>query len=104
MSSGAARVAGPRLSRRGALAPSAAIFLVLVVAAAAVLAVPFHLRPADHTDWLLFCVLTVCAMAAQLFTVQEPGNQSRTTTSVFFVAAALLLPLHLVALMCILAH
>jgi len=77
---------------------------VVVVVAAAVLAVPFHLGSADHTDWLLFCVLTVCAMAAQLFTVQEPGHQSRTTTSVFFVAGALLLPLHLVALMCVLAH
>src|SRR4051812_5925028 len=92
------------LSRRGALAPSAAAYLVLVVAVASVLAVPFHLRPADGTDWLLFCVLTACAMAAQLFTVQEPGHQSRTTTSIFFVAGALLLPLHLVALMCVLAH
>src|SRR4051812_14541396 len=92
------------LSRRGALAPSAAAYLVLVVAVASVLAVPFHLRPADGTDWLLFCVLTICAMAAQLFTVQEPGHQSRTTTSVFFVAGALLLPLHLVALMCVFAH
>ena len=91
-------------SRRGGLMPSAAAYLVVVVAVAATVAVPFHLRAADHTDWLLFWVFTVCAMAAQLFTVQEPGNQSRTTTSVFFVAAALLLPLHLVALMCVLAH
>ena len=91
--------------RLGRLAPSAVGFLVLVViAAAAILAVPFRLQPADHTDWLLFGVLTVCATAAQLFTVQEPGHQSRTTTSVFFVAAALLLPLHLVALMVLLAH
>ena len=43
-------------------------------------------------------------MAAQLFVVLEPGHQSRCTTSVFFVAGALLLPLHLVALMCVLAH
>src|SRR3954468_934874 len=107
MSIAAAKVAGrPRipLSRRGALGPPAAAFLVVTVAIGAVLAVPFHLRPADHTDWLLFCVLTICAMAAQLFTVQEPGHQSRTTTSVFFVAGALLLPLHLAALMCVFAH
>jgi diguanylate cyclase (GGDEF)-like protein/putative nucleotidyltransferase with HDIG domain len=102
----AARAAGRRLqlSRRGGIAPAPAIFLVVVSATAAVLAVPGHLRPADHTDWLVFCVLTVCAMAAQLFTVQEPGHQSRTTTSVFLVAGALLLPLHLVAVMCLLAH
>jgi diguanylate cyclase (GGDEF)-like protein len=87
----------------GELAPAAAVFLVLVAAAAAI-AVPFHLRSADGSDWLVFAVLTTCAMAAQLFVVLEPGHQSRCTTSVFFVAGALLLPLHLVALMCVLAH
>src|SRR5581483_11568116 len=95
-------VSAPRLPR-GFSAP-AGIYLVLVAAAATVLVVPFHPRPVDHTDWLLFGVLTVCAMAAQLFTVQEPEHQSRTTTSVFLVAAALLLPLPLVALTCFLAH
>jgi diguanylate cyclase (GGDEF)-like protein len=77
---------------------------VVVVGAAAALAVPFHLRTADANHWLLFTILTTCAMAAQLFVVLEPGHQSRCTTSVFFVAGALLLPLHLVALMCVLAH
>jgi diguanylate cyclase (GGDEF)-like protein len=91
-------------ARRGELAPAAAVYLVLVVGAAAALAVPFHLRTADDSHWLLFTVLTTCAMAAQLFVVLEPGHQSRCTTSVFFVAGALLLPLHLVALMCVLAH
>jgi diguanylate cyclase (GGDEF)-like protein len=99
-------VSVPRVPRasHGDFAAPAGIFLVLVAAAATVLVVPFHVRPIHHTDWALFFVLTVCAMAAQLFTVQEPGHQSRTTTSVFFVAGALLLPLPLVALMCFLAH
>ncbi len=89
---------------RGGFSVPAGIYLVVVAAAATVLVVPFHLRSIHHADWLLFAVLTGCAMAAQIFTVMEPGHQSRTTTSVFFVAAALLLPLPLVALMCFLAH
>jgi diguanylate cyclase (GGDEF)-like protein len=91
-------------SRRRSLAPAATAYLVLVVAAAVALAVPLHLSSGGHTDWLLFTMLTTCAMAAQLFVVREPGHQSRCTTSVFFVAGALLLPLQLVALMCVLAH
>jgi diguanylate cyclase (GGDEF)-like protein len=103
MATGTAEAASaPRLPP-GFSAP-AAIYLVLVAAAATVLVVPFRPQPVDHADWLLFGVLAACAMAAQLFTVQEPGHQSRTTTSVFFVAAALLLPLPLVALTCFLAH
>ena len=91
-------------ARHGGLAPAAAIYLVVVVGVGAALAVPLHPRTVDHTDWRLFTILSACAMAAQLFVVLEPGHQSRCTTSVFFVAGALLLPLHLVALMCVLAH
>src|SRR3954451_25202225 len=105
MTSGTASVVrAPRFPRRGPLAPGAAPDLVVVLAAAAALAVPFQLRRTDNTDWLLFAVLTTSAMAAQFFVVLEPGHQSRCTTSVFFVVGALLLPMHLVALMCVLAH
>jgi diguanylate cyclase (GGDEF)-like protein len=108
MSSGPAAVASPGSFVRGgrgrALSPSSAVYLVLVVTAAAVLVVPFHFRPATNTDWLLFVVLTVCAGAAQMLAVQTPAHQAYYTTSVFFVAGAVLLPPQLLALMIVMAH
>jgi diguanylate cyclase (GGDEF)-like protein len=86
------------------LTPLAAVYLVLVVTTAAVLAVPFHFRPASHTDWLLFVVLTVGAAAAQMLPVQTPAHQAYYTTTVFFVAGALLLPPQLLGLMVVIAH
>jgi diguanylate cyclase (GGDEF)-like protein/putative nucleotidyltransferase with HDIG domain len=87
-----------------ALSPASAAYLVLVVAAASVLVAPFHLRTAGHADWLLFAVLTACASAVQLRPVETLANQAYSTTLVFFVAGALLLPPQLVALMVVIAH
>jgi diguanylate cyclase (GGDEF)-like protein len=100
----AAAGAGIVRGRAPGLNPAAAAFLVLVVAASALAAVPFHLHSATDADWLLFGVLSICASAAQLIVVQTPVHQARYTTSVFFVAGAVLLPPQLVALMCVIAH
>ena len=106
MSAGHAEIVAPpkRARSTGTLGPAAAVYLLVVVAAAAILSVPFHVRPASHTDWLLFVVLTVSAGAAQLLPVQTPTFQAYYTTTVFFVAGALLLPPQLLALMIVFAH
>jgi diguanylate cyclase (GGDEF)-like protein len=95
-----------KLLRRdiGALGVPAWSYLLLVVASAAVLSFPLHLGTASHADWLLFVVLTAGAGAAQLLPVQTPAFQAYYTTTVFFVAGALLLPPQLVALMIVFAH
>jgi diguanylate cyclase (GGDEF)-like protein len=106
MSTAPVEIATPReLARTGGrpLGPAAAAYLVFVVATAAFLSVPFHVRAA-HADWRAFVVLTICACAAQLLSVETPAHQAYFTTSVFFVAGALLLPPQLLALMIVLAH
>ncbi len=107
MTTAPAEIASPRELARSAdraLSPLAAAYLLAVVATASFLAVPFHIRPASHADWLLFVVLTLCAGLAQMLSVQAPHHRSHYTTSVFFVAGALLLPPQLVALTIVLAH
>src|SRR4051812_16476084 len=106
MTAAQAEIAAPpkRIRGNGALGPAAAVYLLVVVAAAAIVSVPFHVRPASHTDWLLFVVLTMSAGAAQLLPVQTPAFQAYYTTTVFFVAGALLLPPQLLALMIVFAH
>jgi diguanylate cyclase (GGDEF)-like protein len=86
------------------LAPLPAAYLVSVVAIAAFLSVPLHVRPASNTDWLLFAILATCAGLAQMLSVETPNHQAYYTTSAFFVAGALLLPPQLVALMIVIAH
>ncbi|MGH3023813.1 MAG: bifunctional diguanylate cyclase/phosphohydrolase [Gaiellaceae bacterium] len=61
--------------------------------------VPFsHLSP-DTSGWPTFFVLAACAAVAQLFVVKTPRDQSYHTTTVFLLAAVLLLPPELIALM-----
>jgi diguanylate cyclase (GGDEF)-like protein/putative nucleotidyltransferase with HDIG domain len=104
--SGHAEVAAsPKRARPvGTLGPAAAVYLLVVVAAAATFSMLFAVRPVSHTDWLLFVVLTLSAGAAQLLPVQTPAFQAYYTTTVFFVAGAVLLPTQLLALMIVLAH
>ena len=106
MTAGQAEIAAPpkRVRNTRALGPAAAVYLLAVVAAAAILSMLFAVRPASHTDWLLFAVLTLSAGAAQLLPVQTPAFQAYYTTTVFFVAGAVLLPPQLLALMIVLAH
>jgi hypothetical protein len=51
-----------------------------------------------------FAVLATCAAVAQLFVVRIGGNQLYHVAIAFVVAAALLLPPALVALMCVVQH
>jgi diguanylate cyclase (GGDEF)-like protein len=89
----------------GAPGPSRAeaAFLVAVIAAGAALLLPLHLGSPGQGDWLLFALLTACASIVQLLSVETPAAYSYSTTLVFFVAGALLLPSQLVALTVVLA-
>jgi diguanylate cyclase (GGDEF)-like protein/putative nucleotidyltransferase with HDIG domain len=61
--------------------------------------VPFsHLSP-DTDGWPTFFALAACAAVAQLFVVITPRDQSYHTTNVFLIAAVLLLPPELIALL-----
>ena len=63
--------------------------------------VPFsHLSPATE-GWPAFFVLAACAAVAQLFVVITPRDQSYHTSNVFLIAAVLLLPPELIALLVI---
>ena len=90
------RAVAARLWRAGA-EPGRRRFLVVVVAAAASCA-PFHLRRPRAPDWLLFVVLRRRGRR-QLLPVETHAHSAYSTTLVFFVAGALLLPPQLVALM-----
>jgi len=61
--------------------------------------VPFsHLSP-NTNGWPTFFVLAACAAVAQLFVVITPRDQSYHTSNVFLIAAVLLLPPELIALL-----
>jgi diguanylate cyclase (GGDEF)-like protein len=91
-------------TRDPALASSAALYLAAVVAVAAGAAIPFDGIRADGADWLVLGGLTFCASLAQLLVVPMPGHQAYYSTTVFFLAGALLLPPTLVALLVLVAH
>ncbi|HEY7603608.1 MAG TPA: diguanylate cyclase [Gaiellaceae bacterium] len=103
-SDGAATRTHTRRAGSPGLGPAAAAYLVVVVATAAILLTPSHLRSATGADWLLFAVLTACAAPVQLLSVETPAHDSYSPALVFYVAGALLLPPQLVALMIVLAH
>src|SRR6266545_1095700 len=88
------------LSRR------ASVYFWLVVVAAAAATTPFlpHLQTTPTHSWVTFVVLGGAVAVAQMFVVVTPANQSYHTTAVFLVAAALLLPPELVALMATVQH
>jgi diguanylate cyclase (GGDEF)-like protein len=58
----------------------------------------------DQADWWRALMLAVAASVAQLFVVVTPRNQSYHTAPVFVVAAAILLPAPLLALVVIVQH
>src|SRR5215467_5440539 len=61
-------------------------------------------RLQDTNHWLAFFILGSAAATAQLFRVQTPRDQAYHTAIVFVIAAALLLPPELVALMGVVQH
>ncbi len=91
-------------TRDPALETPAVLYLVGVVVAAVLTAVPFQGVGAGGRDWLELGALAFCASAAQLLVVQMPGHQAYYSTAVFFLAGALLLPPPLVGLLVLVAH
>jgi len=90
-----ARYPGP-----GPLSRPAKAYYALVVVAAAACALPLlsQLR-LDTPHWDRFLLLAVLTSAAQLFTVEKPGNQTYKSSIVFLLPAAILLPAPLVVLL-----
>jgi diguanylate cyclase (GGDEF)-like protein/putative nucleotidyltransferase with HDIG domain len=82
----------------------ARIYYVLVAAATAAATLPVVGRLHATHHWTAFLVLGTAAATAQLFVVRTPRNQAYHTAIPFMVAAALLLPPELVALMGIVQH
>jgi diguanylate cyclase (GGDEF)-like protein/putative nucleotidyltransferase with HDIG domain len=83
----------------GHLTLGARVYYWLVALAAVVAAGPYIARISGETQgWFVFAVLMASASIAQLFVVRKPNNQSYQTTIVFLMAAAVLLPAELVAL------
>ena len=97
--SAAAAAAEAPAKRRG-LPFSATVYLAVVGAVAAVIALPaLQDLSLETPGWRTFLLLTSGAAVAQLFTVRTKRNYAYHATGVFLVAGALLLPAALVALM-----
>jgi diguanylate cyclase (GGDEF)-like protein len=78
------------------------LFLGLSALAASVVAT---LGDGPHSrDWVTFAALAVAAATAQLFVVQTTHNQSYHLAIVFVLAGVLLLPLELIAALCLIQH
>ena len=85
--------------------PRALLYFFCVVAGAVAVAAPFLAQIDRHTgNWLEFAILATSVALAQFFVVRTPGNKSYHTTGVFLIAAVLLLPPGLVALIPIIQH
>jgi diguanylate cyclase (GGDEF)-like protein/putative nucleotidyltransferase with HDIG domain len=89
----------PRYPGPGKLSLHASIYWAFVGVAACLAAVPWIVRLSSETrGWATFAVLATAASIAQLFFVAKPNGQSYQTTIVFLLAAAIVLPPELVAL------
>jgi diguanylate cyclase (GGDEF)-like protein/putative nucleotidyltransferase with HDIG domain len=87
-------------SEPSAIPRQAKIYLYAVAILAALAAfVPFSHLSAGAAGWPTFFVLAALAAVAQLFVVITPRDQSYHTTNVFLIAAVLLLPPELIALL-----
>jgi len=77
----------------------AQLYLVLLGIATVSAAGDFYYKaPSIRHDWATFAVLAVAATGIHLFPVKSPKNQMYHTSSLFLVAAALLLPPELIVL------
>jgi diguanylate cyclase (GGDEF)-like protein len=82
----------------------ARVYLLAVAAAATAAAAGSTGAPLSRESVVAFLLLTACASIAQLFVVRTPANQLFHTAVAFVVAAALVLPPELVALMVVVQH
>jgi len=90
---------------RTKLPPKALAYFLLVAAVAVAVTAPF-LAQLDQTtgNWLEFAILAASVAMAQFFVVRTPGNKSYHTTGVFLIAAVLLLPPALLAVLPLIQH
>jgi diguanylate cyclase (GGDEF)-like protein len=93
-----------RRTRDRLTTPARLLLLGTIAAAVAVAILAIHRDPGTTKDYVTFAVLALGAAIAQLFVVQTPRNQSYHLAIVFVVAAALLLPLRLIVLLCLVQH
>ena len=93
-------VIGPAMPGAPKLAPKAAVYFFLVLAATIAATAPplSHLQAGTH-GWTTFAILALISATAQLFVVGTPRHQSYHTTIVFLIPAVMLLPPGLVALL-----
>jgi diguanylate cyclase (GGDEF)-like protein/putative nucleotidyltransferase with HDIG domain len=102
---GEIRFGGEEPVRKDGLSLGALAYLVAVMGAAGVLAVPLLARIEQASqDWITFAILAGSAAVAQLFLVRTGKNQSYQTSIVFLLPAALLLPPELVVLVPVVQH
>ena len=92
----AVEVAGGAPAPRGGLPRAASAYLVLVAAATIAATSPFYAALLEGGEplrcWIIFAALTTAAAVAHIFPVRSPRNQMYHTSTVFLLAAALLLP------------
>jgi PAS domain S-box-containing protein len=104
-SAAAATTGGWRSGKIQGLPWSANLYLIGVAAVtAAAIILFFAERDAWRGGWLTFAILASCAATAQLFMVRTGRDQGFHTAAAFLVAAALLLPPGLVALVVLVQH
>jgi diguanylate cyclase (GGDEF)-like protein/putative nucleotidyltransferase with HDIG domain len=90
---------------RSQLPPKALAYFAVVAAAAIAVTAPFLAHLDKGTGgWWEFAALSTMLALAQFFVVRTPGNKSYHTTGVFLIAAALLVPPALLALMPLIQH
>jgi diguanylate cyclase (GGDEF)-like protein/putative nucleotidyltransferase with HDIG domain len=93
------------VERSRKLPPKALAYFVAVTAAAGLVTIPFLADVDRNTGgWVEFAFLATCVAVAQFFVVRTPGNKSYHTTGVFLIAAALLVPPGLLALIPLIQH
>ncbi len=93
------------VERSTKLPPKALAYFLLVAAATVAVTGPFLADLGSHSgDWLEFGLLATSVAVAQFFVVRTPGNKSYHTTGVFLIAAALLVPPALLALIPLIQH
>ena len=90
---------------RSQLPPKALAYFFLVTAVAIAVTAPF-LAQLDQTTghWFEFTILAASVALAQFFVVRTPGNKAYHTTGVFLIAAVLLLPPALLAVLPLIQH
>ncbi len=92
---------GPPSDDAAGLPRSARIYLGILGLATLAAAGRFYIKVptiTDKSDWIAFAILATAATVAHLFPVKAPRNNMYHTSTVFLVAAALLLPPELLVL------